>query len=92
MSNELASVNCSDLHPNFHSKVYITRPCHYNREWGNVDFSQCTMKPNSTVIIMIEVKGILIANNTALIMNDVSKYHTFISYSVSFAVIYVIRA
>lgn len=77
MSNGLASVNCSDLHPNFHSKVYITRPCHYNREWGSVDFSQCTMKPNSTLIIMIEVTGLLIANDAALIMNDVSSHIEF---------------
>jgi len=72
-SNEISRVNCSDLHPNFQSKVYITRPCYYNREWGSVDLSECTMKPNSSLLVMIEVAGFSIATNAALIIDDVSR-------------------
>ena len=71
-SNGLANVNCSDLHPSFQPGVNITRKCLDNREWGNVDFSGCTMKPGSTLLIMVEVESSSITSEATMIRNDVS--------------------
>jgi len=56
-TNESTDHSCSDLHSYFQSGVYISRQCHHNRQWGSVDFSDCILRPNSTLLVMVEVNS-----------------------------------
>ena len=72
-TDKSTNVNCSDLHPSFQSDVNITRKCLDNRQWGSVDFSGCTMKPDSTLLVMIEVESLSTVSDSTMIRNDVRK-------------------
>ena len=71
--NEIAHIRCSNFHPSFRPGVYITRMCNSNGEWGNVDYSSCTMKLKVLPVIMIEVKQFDSSINTTSIVNQVGR-------------------
>jgi len=52
--DQLARVRCSSLHSSFRSGVYITRMCYSNGEWSDVDISACTMRTNTSALVMVE--------------------------------------
>ena len=52
-----ARVRCSRLYRSFRPGVYITRMCNDNKEWGDVDYSSCTMRPGANPLIMFEIIG-----------------------------------
>lgn len=53
-ANRSSRIYCASLHSSFHSEVFITRYCYSNRNWGDVDFSSCTMKSDAKLLIMTE--------------------------------------
>jgi len=73
LSNNTASISCSLLHPSFWSEVYITRQCFTNRTWSHVNFSACAMRPDSSFLIMTEVRGLSIAEDATSIQDYVSE-------------------
>lgn len=71
--NQLSRIYCASLHSSFHSEVFITRYCYGNREWGNVDFSSCTMRPDADLLVMTEIRGnTTTAENAPSVINNVS--------------------
>jgi len=73
-TNRLSRVYCESLHPSFNSEGFITRYCNADRQWGDVDFSSCTMKSDAKLLIMTEIReNATIATPSAQsIVNDVS--------------------
>ena len=71
--NESARVRCSRFYPSFSPGVYITRMCTNNGEWGNVDYSSCTMRLEALPLIMAEVKDLDSAISTTSVVNQVRK-------------------
>ena len=69
--NEVAYVRCSNFYPSFRPAVYITRMCTSNGEWGNVDYSSCTMRLEALPLIVIEVKDFDSSISAASIVNQV---------------------
>jgi len=55
-ADQTARMRCSEYHPSFQSGVYIGRMCSSNGEWGDVDFSNCTMDLDATPFIAVEVR------------------------------------
>ena len=57
--------------------MYITRMCTNNGEWGNVDYSSCTMRledPQALPVIMVEFKDLDSSINATSAVNQVRKY------------------
>ena len=71
-NNQLANIRCSVFHSNFRSGVYITRMCNDNGEWGDIDFSSCTMRANANPVLVFEVNSTLSVVNVEGILSDVS--------------------
>jgi len=65
-----ATIRCSVFHPSFRSGVHITRTCDVNGEWGNANFSDCSMRQDAFPFIMVEGKG-LAETNTSLFESQV---------------------
>lgn len=59
------------FHSSFRSGVYVTRMCDENGEWGDVDFSMCTMKSTATPLIVFEVNTTTSPLRTSAIVNEV---------------------
>ena len=48
--------------------------CNSNGQWGNVDYSSCTMRLEAVPLIMVEVKDIGSSTNAISAINQVSNY------------------
>ena len=81
-SNQLVHIRCSAFHSNFRSGVYITRMCDENGEWGEVDFSMCTMKTTATPLIVFEVNTTTSPLRTSAIVNEVCKPRVLLLISI----------
>jgi len=68
LSGSSVSIRCSVLHLSFRSGVYITRMCLPNGQWGDVDMSACTMKSETTPLVMVETSSEV---NTSLLTSQV---------------------
>ena len=55
-ANQMARMRCSEYHPSFQSGVYIGRMCSSSGQWGDVDFSNCTMDLDATPFIAVELQ------------------------------------
>ena len=74
MIGRQARIRCSRLHRNFRPGVYIIRMCNDNKEWGQVDYSSCTMRPEAKPLIMVEVPVNRTVNTSASdVVNEVCK-------------------
>jgi len=62
-----ARIRCSTFHRSFRPGVYITRSCDVSGEWGDVDFSMCTMRPETLPLVMVEGRGIVAVNMSSFI-------------------------
>ena len=71
-NNQLARIRCSMFHSNFRSGVYITRMCNENGEWGNIDFSSCTMRANTNPLLVFEINSTSSIVDVEGIFSDVS--------------------
>ena len=71
--NETARVRCSNFYSSFRPAVYITRMCTNSGEWGNVDYSSCTMRPEALPLIMVEVKDLNSSVSTTSVVNQVGR-------------------
>ena len=58
LSGKQARIRCSTFHRSFRPGVYITRRCDNNGEWGDVDYSSCTMRPDALPVVMVEGMGV----------------------------------
>jgi len=74
MTGRQARFRCSRLHRSFRPGVYIIRMCNDNKEWGQVDYSSCTMRPEAKPLIMVEVPVNRTVNASASdVVNEVCK-------------------
>ena len=71
--NEIAHIRCSRFYPSFSPGVFITRMCNSNGEWGNVDYSSCTLRQGVFPLIMIEVKDPDNSISVASVVNQVGR-------------------
>ena len=74
-AGQQSRVSCSDFHPIFNAGIYITRRCNNNGEWGEADFSSCTVRITFTPLtplIMVEVKNNYSTPNISLLTDMVS--------------------
>ena len=71
--NEVARVRCSNFYYSFRPGVYITRMCTNSGEWGNVDYSNCTMRLEALPLMMVEVKDLDSSINTTSVENQVCR-------------------
>ena len=51
--NRVVTQSCSTLHPNFRSRVTISRKCNDDGTWGLVDYSNCTALKDAIPTITI---------------------------------------
>ena len=71
-NNQLAQIRCSAFHSNFRSGVYISRMCSENGDWGDTDFSRCTMRSDANPLLVFEINSTSSVVDTTGIMSDVS--------------------
>ena len=76
---QLAYKSCSSFHESFCSGVYITRMCHFDGEWGYIDYSSCTMGIDATPFVMVEITGSTDISVPATV-NQVSRCHAIAWY------------
>ena len=55
-AGQLARLRCSEFHPSFRSGVYISRMCGSDGQWGEIDFTNCTMDLNSAPFVHVELQ------------------------------------
>ena len=65
-TGQQARIRCSRFHPSFRPGVYITRMCNDNKEWGDVDYSSCTMRPEADPFVMLEVEAMADTNSSSI--------------------------
>ena len=51
--------------------MYITRMCNNNGEWGNADYSSCTMRLEALPLIMVEIKDVDSSISATSVVNQV---------------------
>ena len=71
--NEVAHVRCSRFYSSFSPGVYITRMCNSNGEWGNVDYSSCTIRLEALPLIIVEIQDLNSSISTSSVINQVGK-------------------
>ena len=69
--NEVAHIRCSNFYSSFRPGVYITRMCNNNGEWGNADYSSCTMRLEALPLIMVEIKDVDSSISATSVVNQV---------------------
>ena len=74
LTGQQARIRCSRLYKSFRPGVYITRMCYDNRQWGDVDFSSCTMRPEANPLIMVEVVKVTDDIPTSSVVDEVHVY------------------
>jgi len=50
-----AMIRCAEIHSSFPFGPYITRRCNVGEMWGVPDFSNCTMRSDSTPLVVVSV-------------------------------------
>ena len=70
--NTVITQSCSNLHPNFRSRVAISRKCNDNGSWGPVDESNCTALENANPILIISFKVNVSRSDAEAIADNVS--------------------
>lgn len=61
-AGQIAHLRCSEFHPSLKSGVFIGRMCGLDSQWGEVDFTNCTMDLNASPFIHVELQ--MSANNS----------------------------
>ena len=46
---------CADIHPSFRFGPYVTRLCREGQRWDPIDFTQCTIRSESTPLLAVSV-------------------------------------
>lgn len=55
-AGEVARLRCSEFHPSLRSGVFIGRTCDSDGQWGEIDFTNCTMDLNASPFIHVELQ------------------------------------
>jgi len=55
-AGQMARLRCSEFHPSLRSGVYIGRMCGSEGQWGEIDFTNCTMDLNASPFIHVELQ------------------------------------
>lgn len=55
-AGQIARLRCSEFHPSFRSGVFIGRKCGSDGQWGEIDFTNCTMDLNASPFIHVELQ------------------------------------
>jgi len=55
-AGQLARLRCSEFHPSLRSGVYISRICGPDGQWGEIDFTNCTMDLQASPFIHVELQ------------------------------------
>lgn len=68
---------CADIHPSFRFGPYVTRRCGEGQRWDPIDFTQCTVRSDSSPLLAVSVilreSGRIMATpNPTVIENQVS--------------------
>ena len=46
---------CADIHPSFRFGPHVTRMCREGQRWDPIDFTQCTIRSDSTPLLAVSV-------------------------------------
>ena len=72
--NTVITQSCSTLHPNFRSRVAISRKCNDDGTWGPVDESDCTALNHATPTLIVSFEVNVSQSDAKFVADNVSVF------------------